>query len=81
MTGNRGNHYIKEFIQMFFSRLLRSGNLVAERDIVQFVEMKQFVSGGGHWNKELLAREVLAEIPAQLSSYMKKKSFKPLTQS
>ena len=66
---------------MFFSRLLRSGNLVAERDIVQFVEMKQFVSGGGHWNKEQLAREVLAEIPAQLSSYMKKKSFKPLTQS
>ena len=64
---------------MFFSRLLRSGNLVAERDIVQFVEMKQFLSGGGHWDKEQLARAVLAEIPAQLSSYMKKKSFKPLT--
>ena len=55
--------------------------MVAERDIVQFVEMKQFVSGGGHWDKEQLAREVLAEIPAQLASYMKKKSFKPLTQS
>jgi len=55
------------------SRLLRTGNMVAQRDIVQFVEMKQFVSGGGHWNKEQLARSVLAEIPAQLSSYMKKK--------
>ena len=47
--------------------------MVAQRDIVQFVEMKQFVGGGGHWNKEQLARSVLAEIPAQLSSYMKKK--------
>ena len=55
--------------------------MVAERDIVQFVEMKQFLTGGGHWDKEQLAREVLAEIPAQLASYMKKKSFKPLTQS
>lgn len=54
---------------------------MAERDIVQFVEMKQFVTGGGHWDKERLAKEVLAEIPAQLASYMKKKSFKPLTQS
>ena len=59
-------------------RLLRSGGLVAKRDIVQFVEMKQFVLGGGTWNKELLARSVLAEVPNQLASYMKMQSFNPL---
>ena len=48
---------------------------MAERDIVQFVKMKQFVSDGGHWDKEQLARAVLAEIPAQLCSFMKRKSF------
>ena len=60
------------------SRLLRSGHLVAQRDIVQFVEMRQFVSGAGRWDKEQLARSVLAEIPTQLCSYMKRKSFRPL---
>ena len=59
------------------SRLLRSGHLVAQRDIVQFVEMRQFVSGAGRWDKEQLARSVLAEIPTQLCSYMKRKSFRP----
>jgi len=57
-------------------RLLRSGGLVAKRDIVQFVEMRKFVSGGS-WNKELLAKAVLAEIPKQLSTYMRMQSFKP----
>ncbi len=33
-------------------------------------------SGRG-WSKELLAREVLAEIPDQLLSYMKSKGFQP----
>ena len=62
-------------------RLLRSGGLVAKRDIVQFVEMKQFVLGGGAWNKELLARSVLAEVPNQLASYMKMQSFNPLVRT
>merc|ERR1719410_301505 len=62
-------------------RLLRSGGLVAKRDIVQFVEMKQFVLGGGSWNKELLARSVLAEVPNQLASYMKMQSFNPLVRT
>ena len=48
---------------------------MAERDIVQFVKMKQFVNDGGHWDKEQLARAVLAEIPTQLCSFMKRKSF------
>ena len=55
----------------------RAGHLVAQRDVVQFVEMRQFVSGAGSWDKEQLARSVLAEIPTQLCSYMKRKSFKP----
>ena len=58
--------------------LLRSSGSVASRDIVQFVEMKKFVSAGGVWNKEQLAKCVLAEIPKQLSTYMKMQSFKPL---
>merc|ERR1712203_702799 len=58
-------------------RLLRHNNLVARRDIVQFVELRQFVRGSV-WNKEILAKHVLAEIPTQLSSWMKMQSFKPL---
>jgi len=57
-------------------RLLRSGGMVARRDIVQFVEMRKFVSGGV-WNKELLAKAVLAEIPKQLSTYMRMQSLNP----
>ena len=58
-------------------RLLRHNNLVARRDIVQFVELRQFVRGSV-WSKEVLAKHVLAEIPTQLSSWMKMQSFKPL---
>merc|ERR1712243_309574 len=61
--------------------LLSHNGQTAKRDIVQFVEMQKFVSGGGShhatWNKDLLAREVLAEIPEQLVSYMRAKKFKP----
>merc|ERR1719322_900443 len=57
--------------------LLRHGSLVASRDIVQFVELRKFIQSNGHWSKEQLAREVLAEIPAQMLSYMKSKGFKP----
>ena len=57
--------------------LLRSGSLVAQRDIVQFVELRKFVQPNGSWSKEALAKEVLAEIPDQLLSYMKSKGFQP----
>jgi len=60
--------------------LLRNDGHTAERDIVQFVDMQRFVRGSGahtSWNKEMLAREVLAEIPEQLVGYMKNKGFKP----
>lgn len=57
--------------------LLRSGSLVAKRDIVQFVELRKFVQSNGQWSKQLLAKEVLAEIPGQLLSYMKSKGFTP----
>jgi hypothetical protein len=60
--------------------LLSINGRTAQRDIVQFVEMQKFVSGYGsqaRWNKEMLAREVLFEIPDQLVGYMKSKNFKP----
>ena len=41
-----------------------------------FLERKKHFAGRG-WSKELLAREVLAEIPDQLLSYMKSKGFQP----
>ena len=61
--------------------LLTNAGRTAERDIVQFVEMNKFVRGSGQhitWNREMLAREVLAEIPDQLVGYMKKKGFQPV---
>lgn len=56
--------------------LLAHNGRTAQRDIVQFVEMSKFVRGHT-WNKEMLAREVLFEIPDQLVGYMKAKKFKP----
>ena len=61
--------------------LLRHGSLVAARDIVQFVELRKFVQRSGVWSKEHLAKEVLAEIPGQMMSYMKSKGFTPPTVS
>lgn len=60
--------------------LLEQGGKTASRDIVQFVEMAKFLRGGQgtQWNKEMLAKEVLLEIPEQLVGYMKSKNFKPL---
>merc|ERR1711875_111903 len=62
-------------------QLLTHNGQTAKRDIVRFVEMQKFVSGGGShhatWNKDLLAREVLAEIPEQVVSYMRAKKFNP----
>ncbi len=46
--------------------LLSSGNMVAARDIVQFVELRKFVLPGQIWDKEMLAKQVLAEIPNQV---------------
>merc|ERR1719410_1588804 len=56
--------------------LLASGGKKAARDIVQFVELRKFVHGGS-WSKDLLAKAVLAEVPAQLSGWMKMKSLRP----
>jgi len=58
--------------------LLEDGRNTAARDIVQFVELQKFMSGNGSDQAgEHLAREVLAEIPDQLLSFMKSKGFKP----
>lgn len=65
------------------------GNRVADRDIVQFVPMNKFLTKSGGIitstvtpqvrSKADLAREVLAEIPAQMTGYMKSKNFVPYT--
>ncbi|XP_054166556.1 copine-8-like [Oppia nitens] len=51
----------------------------AERDIVQFVPINRFLtrSGPSIRSKADLAREVLYEIPEQLTGYMKSKGFRP----
>merc|ERR1712038_1143563 len=56
---------------------LQSHGAFAKRDIVQFVELRKFVQSGHRWNKELLAKSVLAEIPSQVCSWMKSSGFKP----
>ncbi|CAB3405766.1 unnamed protein product [Caenorhabditis bovis] len=62
--------------------LLRNGATVAQRDIVQFVRMRSFLNEGGTYLDpdivmQNLAREVLYEVPAQLTSYMKSRGFTP----
>jgi hypothetical protein len=49
------------FYTFNFLRLLRCGNLIAKRDIVQFVELRKFLVPGVRgeppsWSKELLAK-------------------------
>ncbi|XP_062501087.1 copine-9-like [Corticium candelabrum] len=51
----------------------RSGKLMS-RDIVQFVPFREFTSQAAAFS---LAREVLAEIPGQVTSFMKSKGFTP----
>lgn len=51
----------------------------AERDIVQFVPLNKFLSKDGPFvqSQAELAKEVLAEIPEQLTSFMKSRGIKP----
>ncbi|XP_068029652.1 copine-5-like isoform X3 [Anomalospiza imberbis] len=58
---------------------ISSRGKVAERDIVQFVPFRDYMTGGPGAGLSMagLAREVLAEIPDQLLSYMKARGIKP----
>jgi len=56
---------------------LRAGKTVASRDIVQFVELRRFIGPNNTWSKELLAKEVLAEIPQQFVGWMKSRGIFP----
>lgn len=58
---------------------LTDGEKFAERDIVQFVPLKKFLSKDGECIKSQadLAEMVLAEVPMQLCSYMVQNGFKP----
>lgn len=58
---------------------LTDGENFAERDIVQFVPLNNFLSKDGSYVKFQadLAEEVLAEIPDQLTNYMIWRGFQP----
>ena len=56
---------------------LSAGGRSASRDIVQFVELRRFLSPGNVWSKELLAKEVLAEVPQQFVTWMKARGILP----
>ena len=56
---------------------LKVGGRTASRDIVQFVELRKFLGKGNMWSKELLAKEVLAEIPQQFVGWMKSRGIFP----
>ena len=58
--------------------MLRSGGRVASRDIVQFVEMRKFVGKDGSYDKTMLAKHVLAEIPKQVVGWMTMRGLKPV---
>ena len=57
--------------------VLRAGDMVATRDIVQFVELRKFSISDGMWDHEGLARAVLAEVPKQLVKWMTMRGLKP----
>jgi len=59
---------------------LRADGKVAERDIVQFVRMRDFLSLGTY-DKETLSKAVLAEVPGQVLKYMRNNGTKPNTMS
>ena len=58
--------------------LLKAAGLKAARDIVQFVELRKFVSKEGQWSREKLADHVLFEVPKQLTGWMQMRGIKPL---
>lgn len=57
---------------------LHSRGKIAERDIVQFVPFNKFFTRSNDpVAKELLAKEVLAEVPRQIITYMATNKFEP----
>lgn len=63
--------------------LLNVDGRFADRDIVQFVPLKQFLANNGPSqfvrSQADLAKEVLAEIPDQMTGFMKSKGYVPGT--
>lgn len=57
---------------------LESHGVRAQRDIVQFVPFNKFLSQGDPRTARVrLAKEVLAEVPRQVVSYMRSRGFAP----
>jgi len=49
----------------------------AVRDIVQFVELRRFITKDGYYNKSMLSAHVLAEVPRQVTAWMAMRGVKP----
>lgn len=58
-------------------KILSVDGRYAERDIVQFVPLNDFLTGQVVRSQAELAREVLYEIPEQITGYMRSRGFKP----
>ena len=56
---------------------LSAGGRLAQRDIVQFVPLRRLATGDPATVRTRLAREVLAEVPAQFLGYMKSAGIEP----
>jgi len=63
--------------------LLIADGKQAARDIVQFVPLNKFLNKDGNFIHSMigLAKEVLYEVPEQLTSYMKIKGYRPMPTS
>ena len=56
---------------------LTAGGRAAERDIVQFVPLRRLAGGDPATVRTQLAREVLAEVPAQFLGFMRRAGIQP----
>jgi hypothetical protein len=46
-------------------------------NVFQFVELRKFIRPGQMWDKEMLAKQVLAEIPQQVVQWMNVRKIQP----
>ncbi|KAF0289679.1 Nicotinic receptor-associated protein 1 [Amphibalanus amphitrite] len=66
-----------EYLDSDNQKLRDDRGRIAARDIVQFVELRRHLQTGGAGGRDRLARDVLAELPAQLTEYMRLRGLKP----
>ncbi len=77
-VGNADFSYMEE-LDGDSVRVTAPDGRAAARDIVQFVAIRDFLSGnrGSEIARVLVAKEVLEEVPGQLVSFMKSRRIRP----